>query len=297
MIRPKLITALGDPGIYIGEKEYTSGAGTFIFEVPQAVRRIHAVAVGGGAQGAVFSTNYFYDYNGGGGGGLGWRNNIEVEPGEKLAVIVGGVVGQYESVAGVGSGIKRTDENDEPTGEWLVAGLSPTRNDGYGDGGNFIGDGGGRGGNGSGNTTYNNTVASMGSGGGAGGYRGNGGSGRTNGGDMDEVIGGGGSGGHSANRAGSGTVSGARGGGVGIYGEGASGAVPRPDPLDWDQEYGATPGNPGSGGDKMTFGAGGAGNDTGWNGSESTRAGPGAVRIIWGNKFSYPDNADVEAVD
>jgi len=291
VIRPKLITALGDPGIYIGEKEFTSGAGTFIFEVPQAVRRIHAVAVGGGAQGAGYNSNYLYDWDGGGGGGLGWKNNIEVEPGEKLAVTVGGVVGQYEG-SGVGSGIRRTDDDGNPVGDWLVAGLSPTSLNGYGEGGGFIGDGGGRGGNGSANTTSNGTVAAKGSGGGAGGYRGDGGTAITNGGNMVEVIGGGGSGGHSANMVGAGTVSGARGGGVGIYGEGASGAVPRPDPLNWDQEYDATPGNPGSGGDKMNFGAGGAGNRDGWDGNESTRAGAGAVRIIWGIKYSYPDNAD-----
>ena len=288
MIRPKLITALGDPSIYIGEREYVTGDGTFYFTVPQAVRRIHACAIGAGAQGAVISQEYFYDWQGGGGGGLGWANNIEVEPGEVLCVKVGN-----------DCGIKRTeDDNVTETGDWLVAGLHPTANDGKGDGGGFVGDGGGYGGSGSSPEVYSNVVHSKGSGGGAGGYRGNGGRGRTTGGEQTEVSGGGGSGGHSAHKPQGNNIQaqrGKRGGGTGIRGQGASGAPVYTDKLEWEDTYSGGAGKPGSGGDKYEFGAGGAGEKYGWNGSEDTKAGRGAVRIIWGNKFSYPDNADVEA--
>ena len=83
-------------------------------------------------------------------------------------------------------------------------------------------------------------------------------------------------------------------GGTGVYGKGPSGASRRPNSTDWDAESSGGPGYPGSGGEKELFGAGGSG-DPGWTGAENTKAGHGAVRIIWGNRFSYPDNADVEA--
>lgn len=290
MIRPKLLTALGDSGVYIGEREYVTGNGTFYFTVPQAVRRIHACAVGAGAQGAVngIGGDYEYDWDGGGGGGLGWANNIEVEPGEVLCITVGR-----------DCGIKRTEEdNVTETGEWLVAGLYPTRSRGYGEGGLFVGDGGGRGGNGSASTSVSGLVDGKGSGGGAGGYRGSGGPAKTVGGGQTPFSGGGGSGGHSTHIVQGSNVrssTGRRGGGVGIRGEGASGAPAIPDSYDWDDNYTGKAGNPGSGGDKYEFGAGGAGEKNGWDGDEDTRAGRGAVRIIWGNRFSYPDNADVEA--
>ena len=293
------MTALGgDSGLFIGEREYTSAPGVYYFEVPQAIRRIHVCAIGGGAQGAVSSdsSDYEFDHDGGGGGGLGWENNIVVEPGEILYVKVGG-----------DSGVKRTEDDnatpiegdDIPNDGWIVAGLTPTRRNGYGDGGKFIGTGGGEGGRGSIRTLMNGgSVASRGSGGGAGGYRGNGGDGKTNGGSMTEIFGGGGSGGHSSYKAPSNkpeTVDGFRGGGVGVRGEGPSGPPAITDPLGIDSSYTGKPGNPGSGGEKYDFGAGGAGNRYGWDGSEDTKAGHGAVRIIWGNRFSYPDNADVEA--
>jgi hypothetical protein len=45
-------------------------------------------------------------------------------------------------------------------------------------------------------------------------------------------------------------------------------------------------GNPGSGGNGAKFGGG----------NSQDGSGGGGVRIIWGIRFSYPDNADIEAV-
>jgi len=307
LIRPKLLTATGDPDIYIGEQEYTTGGGTYYFRVPLSVTRIHAVCIGAGAQGADDGDGAGNDkWAGGGGGGLGWKNNIEVEPGEWLAVQVGKVVGHYDAPFAQGhSWIKRTAEPDEgelygeAEGDPLVAGFAPGGTFlTFQQGGDFLGDGGGEGGSGSSNTSYvgndgNNYVKSKGSGGGAGGYTGRGGRGCTNNGDPTQ-DGGGGSGGASAVANQNGTRSGYRGGGTGVYGKGPSGASRRPNSIDWDAESSGGPGYPGSGGEKELFGAGGSG-DPGWTGAENTKAGHGAVRIIWGNRFSYPDNADVEA--
>ena len=68
---------------------------------------------------------------------------------------------------------------------------------------------------------------------------------------------------------------------MGIKGRGADGT-----PV---SGYGKD-GRPGSGGSGSKYG-GGTGN------ADWTKAGHGAVRIIWGIRFSYPDNADIEAVE
>ena len=300
MIRPKLLTALnGNADIFIGEAEYVTAPGIYYFTVPQAVRRIHACCIGGGAQGAAENGSYQDDWDGGGGGGLGWANNIEVTPGEELVIQVGGTVGKNGTNVNNGnSWISRGFSNGSP--EWvLVAGESPGNIFGYfRQGGTFTGDGGGDGGSGCSNSTYSedgtNYVKNKGSGGGAGGYTGNGGSGSIYGGDTSG-NGGAGSGGVSAVDDRPGSTKGARGGGTGIRGAGASGPSPRPTPVGFWGNANQAPGIAGSGGDKMDFGAGGAGERDGWDGSEKTQAGHGAVRIIWGNRFSYPDNADVEA--
>lgn len=308
MIRPKLLTIGGNTDIYIGEAEYLT-PGTYYFQVPLSMTRIHACCIGAGAQGAVDGDGVGSDeWSGGGGGGLGWKNNIEVEPGEWLAVQVGAVVGPTEAPDEDGpSWIKRTAEPEEgqihgeATGDPLVAGLSPADNfNNYAGGGGFIGDGGGNGGNGSFYITVGGYVGPKGSGGGAGGYTGGGSSGTTLG-PGSPGQGGGGSGGCSRVYQGQGTTNGNRGGGTGIYGEGASGPASRTDSSEWVDVgggYEAHPGkvgNPGSGGEGNQFGAGGAGNKDGWNGNANERAGHGAVRIIWGNQFRYPDNADITA--
>jgi len=306
LIRPKLLTAGGDQSIYIGEQEYTSGPGTYYFKVPNAVTRIHACCIGAGAQGG-YDGNSSGMWHGGGGGGLGWKNNIEVEPGETLVVQVGAVVGVGEASPEDGdSWIKRMEEPEarnegeiiipgDPEVDPLVAGFAPAGDFNFVAGGKFFGDGGGDGGSGSLNSLSDiSSVKSKGSGGGAGGYTGRGGDGCTDNGDPTQ-DGGGGSGGASWVSMSSGSKNGYRGGGTGVRGKGESGASRRPNDIAWNSESLGGVGYPGSGGEGRLFGAGGAGERDGWSGEDSARAGHGAVRIIWGNRFSYPDNADVEA--
>lgn len=280
MIRPKLLTVGGDTGIYIGEAEFLT-PGTYTFKVPLSVSRIHACCIGAGAQGG--AGNVSMDWHGGGGGGLGWKNNIEVTPGEEITVVVGAVVGEGLATNG--------DSYIETANGKVVSGNSPDPSD-WTQGGTFTGDGGGAGGSGSVNESDGGTLTSKGSGGGAGGYRGNGGSGTViyavQGGN-----GGGGSGGASQVKWSGGSVPGARGGGTGLNGEGASGASPRTANVPVGDDAPRVVGNPGSGGEEFLYGAGGAGERDGWDGQDETKAGHGGVRIIWGNKFSYPDNADV----
>lgn len=263
MIKPKLLTAAGgDPDLYIGEKVY-EGAGTFSFIVPLGVRRIHACCIGAGG-------NYTNTLGkGGGGGGLCWANDIEVEPGESLTVTVGAT----GSVGGDSSIYRGGDMIMEAEGGSRVGGT-------YALGANVSG-GGGDGGDG-GNTVINAENSSYsGAGGGAGGYTGNGGN--ANGGAADEGSGAGSAGDRFRMKNGVtlGTQVGGAGGGVGIRGRGATGAQ-----LPELETVGVRNGNPGSGGLGANYGGG----------NTQDGSGGGAVRIIWGIRFSYPDNADVEAV-
>eukprot|EP00729_Bicosta_minor_P008125 gene8125-629_t len=99
----------------------------------ECVTSVCAVAVGAGGSGGMA---------GGGGGGLGWRNDIQVVPGQSYTVHVG-------------LGAQSADYNHVVIGR----------------GGSFIGTGGGNGGNGG------SAHSESGGGGGAGGYSGNGGDG------------------------------------------------------------------------------------------------------------------------
>jgi len=266
LIKPKLLTASGgDSDLYIGEKEYLE-PGTFTWQVPLGVRRIHACCIGGGGQ--------HRSNSGGGGGGLVWANNIEVEPGDNLRVIVGGLSGD--------SSIYVKGENRK----LLVA----EGGDIYGNPGAFsfgdgISGGGGRGGDGSDSAGGYPNGTFTGAGGGAGGYAGSGGD--ANGGAPAENSGGGSAGTRYYRTSGtvSGTQYGGRGGGVGIRGIGSDGAPP----VDQGSGNPARDGLPGSGGDRGDYGGGCAGG--------KADGGTGAVRIIWGIRFSYPNNADIEAVE
>lgn len=259
MIRDKLLTITGDGDLYIGEKEFVS-AGTYQFVVPLSVRRIHACCIGAGGS---FSG---YAGDGGGGGGLAWANDIEVEPGETLTVKVG---------ASAPSG---GDSSLERGGSFIIKAYGGTR---YGGGfalGSGVSGGGGNGGNGGPTRSYSSNSQYLGAGGGAGGYMGNGG-------NANQGAAGSGSGAGSAGdryRMSSGITLGGQpggvGGGVGIKGRGATGAQ-----LPALETSPGRNGNPGSGGSGANFGGG------------NTRdgSGGGAVRIIWGITYSYPDNADV----
>lgn len=160
------------------------------FTVPQKVRRVAAVCVGGGATAGA---------TGGRGGDLRWRNNIDVTPGETLSVTV-------PAAGNGGSAMIERGGTAILVARGGASGTSSTI------GGDIGGGNGGAGGTGTGG------------GGGAGGYMGNGGNGgASNTGSGGNGAGGGGGGG--GGRYGStSTGSADGGGGVGILGQGANGA-------------------------------------------------------------------------
>jgi len=277
LIRPKLLTVTDGGDLYIGEQAYES-VGEYEFEVPLSVLRIHACAIGAGGKGATSG------YYGGGGGGLGWANDIEVTPGEKLTVVVAAC---GNSALEGRSGIKRGND-------WILWGDGGSSNGTGGGYGStvaaFDGGYGGQGSDGEWNNYGNGVIATFyGAGGGAGGYRGNGGAGvggdtPLTGGAPNSGAAGGGSEYWLSSGSTQGPFSGGVGGGVGVKGRGTT-AQSRP-----NQGSGRSPlnGSPGSGGDGKQFGGGSSGDG-------ASNGGHGAVRIIWGIQYGYPDNADVKA--
>ena len=253
-----------DTDLYIGERVY-EGAGTFSFTVPLGVRRIHACCIGAG--GSYSGTTS----DGGGGGGLAWANDIEVEPGETLQVTVG--------AAGISGG----DSNVKRGSTLIMEALGGTRDGGGYNLGTGISGGGGNGGSGGPTRAFgnDNAMQTLGAGGGAGGYMGNGGNGNQGAADEGSGAGSAGDRKRQTNGISLGGFPGGSGGGVGINGRGATGAQ-----LPELENSNARNGNPGSGGNGAKFGGGNA----------QDGSGGGAVRIIWGIRFSYPDNADIEAV-
>jgi hypothetical protein len=251
-----------------GQQAYTT-AGTYSWTAPAGVTTVSVVCVGGGGSGG----SQVFPKTGGGGGGLGWKNAISVVPGQSYTVVVG--VGGPNGSSGPGG-------NSYFINLSTVAGLGGAGGDTGGAGGSFAGDGGASGGNGGVPILSTNF---SGGGGGAGGYRtrtvatsGNGGTDGTNTGVAGEFGGGGGGG--ASTRTGAPTGFSGPGGGVGIFGEGSSGAGGITVP------YGTgTGGTAGSGGDGTLYGGGG---QTRIGGSETEPGGRGAVRIIWGAGRAFP---------
>jgi hypothetical protein len=298
LIRSKLLTAISGSNeggnIYIGERAFTA-PGFYYWDVPLAVTRIHVCCIGAGAYNDYALTN---TYDGGGGGGLVWANDIDVTPGDSLLIRVG------NPETGTGdnrhSSIGIPKENVQEFDEVFIEAYGGSSS-GPGGGYNLQGrpGGGGSGGPGSGPSFINSQLEIWGgSGGGAAGYQGNGGAGIRGGNGLvtNPGTGGGSAGGATFWRDLSGQQNGFKqggaGGGTGIKGIGADGTG-RP-----AQGSGANPvrGSEGSGGTGPDFGAGGA---CLYNMSPSVApdyatAGGGAVRIIWGIKYSYPNNADVK---
>lgn len=261
------------------QQAYTT-PGTYSFVVPTGVYMVSAVAVGGGAGSLA---GYIGSRGAGGGGGLGWKNNIIVNPGSSYTVVVG-AAGTVGGAQAGGNSYFITPSIVQGEG-----GKGPDGANG-GPGGGYSGTGGGyggAGGYGAGEGAYLNA----GAGGGGAGYSGNGGKGGDGfyGSSTDGLAGngGGGSGG------GGGTVAtqqgGVRGGGVGIKGQGTSGALVPAGGYMWlsgGTYYGSNPmpGNPGSNGVGGLYGAGCGSLQNNAN----TPGGAGAVRIIWGTGRSYP---------
>lgn len=257
-----------------GQQIWTA-PGVYSFVVPELVRSLSIVCIGGGGGGGY--------HVGGAGGNLRYITPTAVVPGETLRIVVGagGSGSAYSATAGGDSTISRTLDN-----VWNVI-FSSTAAIGTSIGGGVVGGGnggpGGAGGVASGGAyghPYNG-----GGGGGAGGYSGNGGAGG-NSGNGSGGYGGGASGG----KAGVGTATdsstgysfgnvGSSGGGVGLYGEGTSGVIT---------------GENGSwiSGQTACGAGGGAGYEREGSVSQENRAGQngtaGGVRIIWGDGRSYP---------
>ncbi len=146
-----------------GQIEFTS-PGTYTFIVPNGVPRINGVAVGAGGgpnrQGGPnpYGSGLYWYGGGAGGGGLGYRNYIDVEPGEELEVVVGdyGASGTYnrdsedggdtflrrpstDEILVLGGGGKGAPKNSSSSGQSGAGGLGGKNalqaNDGGGDGG------------------------------------------------------------------------------------------------------------------------------------------------------------------
>ena len=90
---------ISEIAIQTGSQAMFDLPGSYIFEVPDGITSISAVAVGGGGGGGNYGA-------GGGGGELVYKNFIEVTPKERLTVIVGsggivGSIGQSGSMSGI----------------------------------------------------------------------------------------------------------------------------------------------------------------------------------------------------
>jgi len=265
-----------------GDQIFTT-SGNFI--VPFGVTQVSAVTVGGG--GASGSSLNGPDNAGGGGGGGGLAyGTFSVIPGETLTVSVGAGGSKSLFVGGDGSSGGTTI---------ISRGATILLSGGGGGGGKYsslgggVGgssggterDGGGSGGDG-GSPTDN---AGGGGGGGAAGYGGDGGDGGT-GNNGEGTNGSGGAGGGGGGQQSSGTQNNG-GGGVGIIIKGVSGSGGESNNPGGGGSNGSDGGSAGVGG--IYGGGGGATEDD--TTSLGADGGSGAVRVIWGEGRTYPDNS------
>lgn len=277
-----------------GEHVFTLYHNPFNWVVPEGVTSVCIVCVGGGEGGGA---RY-----GGDGGCLSYINDVPVTPGETL-VVQTGIYGTGSTSTSSISGANGGDSYVSRAGTYLahaygapgkgsvVAG-SVTYNGGYGYSG-YAATG-----------TYG-TIYNGGGGGGAGGYSGAGGNGSyTTGMPGTGGSGGGGasyttarnttaSGGYTYGRAGS------AGGGVGLYGEGPSGAAGSLGVAGGDGSGGTADSSFAVGG---VYGGGGGGGYTRAGGLTTSLSGGagaiGAVRIIWGEGRAFPStNVDEASSD
>lgn len=279
---------------------YTT-AGTYSWVVPAGVTAISCVTVGGGGGGSA-TDGANTSAGGGGGGGLSYVNTLAVTPGETLTVVVGfggptatnftlGNSGGDSSLARGGSVL------------CLAKGGTGGNRSSWASGGaasGGVGSGKFSGGNGGIPTTGSQTMHGNGAGGGAAGYAGNGGyGGYFNGSSINPSIGGDGAGGAGAGGYTYRAVDGSStsGGGVGIFGQGASGLA-----YSWYSYTGTANAAGGSGGANANAGGnnGGSGGNYGAgagaqapyyasSGNYGGAGGVGAVRIIWpGNTRYFP---------
>ena len=282
-----------NPSAPTGEQGYYV-AGTYTWVCPAGVSSVSAVCIGGG--GSNDGSNWS---GGGGGGGLGWKNNISVVEGQSYTVVVGaaGVPGVYNGIntpadPGTDGGTSYFIGTGTVSGGGGVTHYSNAVTGENAPGGTWTGDGGGNGGRGGAKSPPPGGPGYYGGGGGAGGYSGNGGDGGTNVAEWSVQVSagtGGAAGGGWAIQGEVDTAAGC-GGGVGVEGEGASGAAGtgvHDDTIQSqsDNAMGGRGGSGGTNGSHNTAGTYGGGADGGGT------AAKGAVRIIWGNGRSFPNNA------
>ena len=255
-VSQQLLASYGGAAEVVGCDIYTS-PGTYSWTAPEGVTSVSIVAVGGGGKGATLCG---YEKYGGPGAGLGYKNNYTVIPGNSYTVVVG-AGGTTVCNAGDSYFVNNTTVKGGKGG--LFTGPGP-----------FVGDGGGRGGYG-GSCACPCRLFNAG-GGGAGGYS----NGCTYAGSGSSYTGNGGAG--TGGSAGGGKLLGG-GGGVGIYGQGSSGAAQT---VNNKSGYG---GSGGSGNttsrNGQTYGGGGAWQDFITYGTPAN----GAVRIVWpGTTRQFP---------
>jgi len=207
-----------------GQNEYLT-PGTHSWTCPEGVFFINVVCVGAGGAGTGYNSfqGQYQEGNGGGGGGLGWKNDIQVTPGQSYTLQVGqaGSVQVTPQSAG-GSGTNSSGDSffKDITTVKGGAGENGLPGSTNAAGGGYVGDGGGNGGSGG------NGGTNAGGGGGAAGYSGNGGNGKDSGTSTSGAAGQGGGGGGGSNGyiSSTNTTNAGGGGGVGLQGEGSNGA-------------------------------------------------------------------------
>ncbi len=282
-----------------GQEAFTT-AGTYSWVAPSGVTSISVVTVGGGGSGAAGVGDPGQPFfglpaiGGGGGGSLQWQNNIPVTPGNSYTVVVGaGGTGVFSTSAGnsgnpsyfnATSGTNFCYAPGGGGGQLSAATAQTAAGSSNGTGTS----GGGRGGG----SQFSSGNGGRNGAGGAGGYQagsstasfGRAAAAFANGFDGENGGGGGG--------AGQGNNTYMAGGGVGLLGQGTSGAggtsgSPVGKGGSSGSDGGQTTNNGGTGG---AYGGGGGGTLDASNGVvRSGAGGVGAVRIIWpGTTRSFP---------
>ena len=284
-----------------GQQAFTT-AGTFSWVAPSGVTSVSVVAVGGGGSGAAGVGDPGQPFfglpsiGGGGGGSLQWQNDISVTPGNSYTVVVGGGgVGVYNGStiagnAGSASYFNATSGTNFANAPGGGGGqLSAATNQTAAGSSNGSGtSGGGRGGG----SQYSAGNGGRNGAGGAGGYQA--GSATAGFGVAAAAFANGYSGenGGGGGGAGQGNNTYISGGGVGILGQGTSGAGgTSASPVGKGGSSGANGGQSGNnGGVGGAYGGGGGGTLSAANGAVASGAGGvGAVRIIWpGTTRSFP---------
>ena len=278
---------VGWGGAGIGQIAYTT-PGTYTFTATPTSRYVSAVCIGGGGASGTAITNLTYAMTGGGGGALAYANNIILNVGQTLTIVVGagGVASNGSGTAGGNSTISLggTVILSGGGGQPGIEAINTAGGTGGVAGGTLL-SGGGSGGIGG---TVNADSSGGAGGGGAGGYGGTGGAGgSSNGGTGTSGSNGAGGGGGGASGNG---LGGGAGGGVGILGQGTNGAGGALNTGGGGGSGGGSGDNSGGNGGGAYGGGGGGGpDDTGAAGPAN--GGNGAVRIIWGgtpNQRAFP---------